>query len=93
MSNKKEKVEFVRSNEFEAVEDELGSALELLEQANARISELLNSESRGGIDVSAVGELETAETVPAPEPAAQEAPATGSVPRIRRAKAKAEAAS
>ncbi len=49
MSAKKEKVEFVRGEAFEAVEDELGVAMNLLDETNARIAELLNSETRGDL--------------------------------------------
>lgn len=49
MSNKKEKVEFVRPEAFEAVDEELSSAMSLLDETNTRIAELLNSETRGDL--------------------------------------------
>lgn len=101
MSNKKEKVEFVREEAFEAVEDELSLALNALEASNARILELLNSESRGDLPFlnmppdspEPANASETAAEVPAPEASAPEAaPMPKATPRVRKArKATAEA--
>lgn len=41
---KKEKVEIVRSEEFETVDQELADAMALLDQVNARVIDLLESE-------------------------------------------------
>ena len=81
MSNKKEKVEFVRGEAFDAVDEELSSAMSLLDETNTRIAELLNTESRGDLPFV---------NMP-PEPAvASETPPT-ETPRLRR-KGKAAAA-
>lgn len=40
----KEKVAFVRSKDFESIDEELGNALNLLEEANDRVSHLLETE-------------------------------------------------
>lgn len=84
MSHKKEKVDFVRSQEFEAVEDELASALERLEASNARISQLLDTESRGDLPFLNDPEERAA-------PPAAEAPPAPSTPRVRRARGPASA--
>lgn len=93
MSNKKEKVEFVREEAFEAVEDELSLALNALEASNARILELLNSESRGDLpflnmppeapEPAITGEA-AAEAPAALAPEA--APAAKATPRVRKAR-------
>lgn len=101
MSNKKEKVEFVREEAFEAVEDELSLALNALEASNARILELLNSESRGDLpflnmppdtpEKPSEGEAsqqDSTDTAPEAEPAAK---ATPRVRKARKATAEAEA--
>lgn len=41
---KKEKVPLIRSDDFEAVDQELADALASLDEVNARVCELLNSE-------------------------------------------------
>lgn len=46
MANK-EKVNFIRSNDFESVDEELTAALNQLENANERIVQLLESQTRG----------------------------------------------
>lgn len=94
MSNKKEKVEFVRPEAFEAVDEELSNAMNLLDERNIRIAELLNSETRGDLpflNQPADEPVSTAATtaVPAPtedstpEPAAAP-PAKRATPRVRR---------
>ena len=45
--SKKEKVNFVRDQEFESLEDELDSAMGNLDQQNERITNLLEHELRG----------------------------------------------
>ncbi len=42
----KEKVTFVRSKEFESIDDELSAALNQLEESNERIVRLLESEPK-----------------------------------------------
>ena len=88
MSNKKEKVEFVRTEQFEAVEDELSQAMGLLDETNARIIELLNSETRGDLPYLNMPP-DPADAGPAPageEPAETAKKAT---PRVRRARSTA----
>jgi len=46
---KKEKVEFIRTEQFEAVDDELGNAMSALDEANTRILDLLATEARGDL--------------------------------------------
>ena len=80
MSAKKEKVEIIRTEAFEAVDDELGLAMNALEESNARIAELLSTEARG--DLPFRNE---------PAPAAPETPVPGpapATPRLRRGRPK-----
>lgn len=82
MSTKKEKVEFVRTEQFEAVEEELMQAMGLLEEKNAQIIALLESESRGDLPF-----LETGAEPEAPEASVADAAGAApkkATPRVRR---------
>lgn len=69
--SKKDKVSFVRTNDFEAVEEELNSALTLLDETNERVGELLSRE-HGQLEIPGVAQpaeapqASAAEEVPAP---------------------------
>lgn len=89
---KKEKVEFIRTEQFEAVDDELGNAMSALDEANTRILDLLGTEARGdlpGLDsppIDAPGATPVyGESDDPPAPA--KAPGT---PRVRKARRKEE---
>lgn len=88
MTTKKEKVEFVRSQQFEAVDDELSQAMSLLEEKNARIAELLSSEARGDLpflNMPPDASEQTAEAAAADVQPANEG-TKKATPRVRRAR-------
>lgn len=62
----KEKVTFVRSKEFESIDDELSAALDQLEDVNQRIVDLLSTESTpvpiSGLEPEPEGSGESADT-------------------------------
>lgn len=66
----KNKVQFVRTSDFETVEDDLAAAMEQLDDANLRIDTLLSSKE---IDVI---EAQAKETTGEEAPAADNAPAS-----------------
>lgn len=82
---KKEKVEFIRGDDFDAVDDELGSAMNALDAANTRIVDLLATEARGdlpGLDSPPVDPPLDAPITAVDEAAVQE------TPRVRKSRRK-----
>jgi hypothetical protein len=67
--SKKEKVNFVRDQQFESLEDELDSAMGSLDQQNERIAHLLEHELRGLPSEGTAMEQDRAEAAKQEEPA------------------------
>ncbi len=66
----KEKVHFIRSTDFEAVDEELSEAMSGLDEANSRILELLNSETAPESGEEAAPDEPAAEAPPSGAPQA-----------------------